>query len=457
MKKIYIKSISVKKLFGYFNYELENPECKDIQDLIILYGDNGSGKTTILRLIFNLLSSKDKSGHKTEIANIKFEEVNIQLNNNAVISAVRKNSLIGGFEFKLYSEKKNVSVFLNAQEEDLINDSQYSIQLDDDSEENKLYTDILLYLQSIRLDIFYLSDIRKGYDTSSKIPTTANDKIKAYNNEILRQKLILDLSGSKVTKEEDKTTLAIKSLENWIQSKALKASDTGEKKTSEIYIEIINNIINAISDKKVDEISKRLQTLNKDILRLKTKSKEFSQFGLVTNTNYNQIEDLLINIESDKQDIVCNILEPYIRAQKAKLKELSDIQKLLDVFITNLNNYFNNKKMVFILRDGFSLKQEKTGEDIDFDHLSSGEKQLILLFCNVILASTNAAIFIIDEPELSLNIKWQRKLLDTLINLASHGHVQFIIATHSIELLTKHANNVVKLENRELQEDGNVR
>ena len=123
------------------------------------------------------------------------------------------------------------------------------------------------------------------------------------------------------------------------------------------------------------------------------------------------------------------------------------------MFVDNLNNYFNNKTISYTVKTGFIINQKITEDKIEFRDLSSGEKQLVLLFCNIILASAKASIFIIDEPEISLNIKWQRSLLDTLLNLVSKNHVQFIIATHSIELLTKHNENVKKLINIKKQHE----
>jgi ABC-type glutathione transport system ATPase component len=53
----------------------------------------------------------------------------------------------------------------------------------------------------------------------------------------------------------------------------------------------------------------------------------------------------------------------------------------------------------------------------------------------------------IDEPEISLNIKWQRQLIKALLGIADEGRVQFIFASHSIELLSQHRDRVVKLVN----------
>jgi energy-coupling factor transporter ATP-binding protein EcfA2 len=77
--------------------------------------------------------------------------------------------------------------------------------------------------------------------------------------------------------------------------------------------------------------------------------------------------------------------------------------------------------------------------------LSSGEKQLLLLFCNVIAAKNRTALFLLDEPELSLNIKWQRKLLQTLLQLIGDSPVQLLVATHSLELLSSYRSHVLPL------------
>ena len=52
----------------------------------------------------------------------------------------------------------------------------------------------------------------------------------------------------------------------------------------------------------------------------------------------------------------------------------------------------------------------------------------------------------IDEPELSLNVKWQRELTKTLLGFIVGTRTQFILATHSIELLSRRQDCVVKLE-----------
>ena len=65
--------------------------------------------------------------------------------------------------------------------------------------------------------------------------------------------------------------------------------------------------------------------------------------------------------------------------------------------------------------------------------------------CNTLAARDQASILIIDEPEISLNVKWQRGLVQALLDCIRGSNVQMIFATHSIELLARHKQHVVKL------------
>ena len=101
MTAIFIQKVEVKNLFGFFDYTIQGDvDNSIINQLLILYGDNGAGKTTIIKLLFYLLSTQDHAGHKSAVANIKFEAVRIYLSNNYIISAKRSHKeLIGGYLF----------------------------------------------------------------------------------------------------------------------------------------------------------------------------------------------------------------------------------------------------------------------------------------------------------------------------------------------------------------------
>ena len=76
--------------------------------------------------------------------------------------------------------------------------------------------------------------------------------------------------------------------------------------------------------------------------------------------------------------------------------------------------------------------------------LSSGEKQLLIQFMEMILQEGRNLIFIADEPELSLHLAWQEKLLETLRNL--NENAQLIVATHSPDIVAGFSSNVIDMK-----------
>ncbi|HXD92844.1 MAG TPA: AAA family ATPase [Bacteroidia bacterium] len=71
----------------------------------------------------------------------------------------------------------------------------------------------------------------------------------------------------------------------------------------------------------------------------------------------------------------------------------------------------------------------------DIRFLSSGEQQLLILFSYVAF-NRDGRVFIIDEPELSLHIKWQEDFLTQLERITAKS-TQLILATHSPILVSK--------------------
>jgi predicted ATPase len=65
--------------------------------------------------------------------------------------------------------------------------------------------------------------------------------------------------------------------------------------------------------------------------------------------------------------------------------------------------------------------------------LSSGERQIMIVLTFLAFLAGDNSIFVIDEPELSLHIRWQSYLIEALQNLRPDG-CQIVIATHAPEI-----------------------
>lgn len=92
---------------------------------------------------------------------------------------------------------------------------------------------------------------------------------------------------------------------------------------------------------------------------------------------------------------------------------------------------FDNSGYALVVRAGGAQldQQDATGSELKLSALSSGEKQIVSLFAHLFLASEKRFLVVIDEPELSLSVPWQRSFLP---DIANSGHCAGLIAvTHS--------------------------
>lgn len=68
---------------------------------------------------------------------------------------------------------------------------------------------------------------------------------------------------------------------------------------------------------------------------------------------------------------------------------------------------------------------------IPFSRLSSGERNIIQLVTLLVSAASPEATFFVDEPEISLHVKWQQVLPSIFSNIAKEFKLSLVLATHS--------------------------
>jgi hypothetical protein len=229
----------------------------------------------------------------------------------------------------------------------------------------------------------------------------------------------------------------------WIRNQALKATARGTENANTIYVDIIRRIAASPLFAKNPPPLHHAE-LSETLKGLAGRSAEYAKFGFTSPLQIEEILKVLSDPGVQTAPIIENVLEPYINVSKARLDALENLHDLTASLINNLNVFYSGKTVTFDLTDGFKI-QRSDGRPIEPTWLSSGEQQLFLMFCHVLTSRDKRSLFIIDEPEISLNIKWKRNLISSLLNIAQGGQVQFIFATHSMELLSEHLTNVVRL------------
>lgn len=442
-RKIGIEQISVEKLFGLYDYEIPgNGAVKNIEKILILYGDNGSGKTTILRLIFHLLACERTEGHKTFVAKTKFKRLVMKFSNEYKVVADRKaDNLLGTFMMQLWKAEERIA------STEFLADAENSVKSGGpNDEENDKF---LQALRELDLTLYLLGD-----DRTVRVTSPHREERQMYRRRVMdEESRSFWTLAMRSTEDLDPEQISIRLLEEsmqrlrgWIRNRVMRGSTRGESNVNVIFSDIIGKIA---SEQKRGPRKKatRREYLVERINEIEKRNKEFSKFALTPSFNGQKLLDSISRASSDKFKYIRPIIVPYLDSHEAKLDALDSIQGTIQKFVNTINSFMVDKSISFHARLGFKI-MSRNREDLWPRMLSSGERHLLLLFSNAITALGEQSIFIIDEPEISLNVKWQRKLISSLLDCVKDGAVQYVFASHSIEILAEHGDKVVKLEHR---------
>lgn len=110
-----------------------------------------------------------------------------------------------------------------------------------------------------------------------------------------------------------------------------------------------------------------------------------------------------------------------------KRKEYAEIYKktysILEKFLKTYDKPFKS-----------SFEFSKDGEKFGYEHLSMGEKQILLLSLMVGNVNQKPCVFFMDEPDLSMHIDWKEILIKQLHEL--NPNMQIIVSTHAPSVIT---------------------
>ena len=128
-------------------------------------------------------------------------------------------------------------------------------------------------------------------------------------------------------------------------------------------------------------------------------------------------------------DLVKELTERINSNSSITKAELDQINERKNLFISLVNECFSetgktlsndSTKLVFLKNNTIGIYPKE---------LSSGEKQLLIILLTVLLERGEEYILMLDEPEISMHISWQYKLIDMILRL--NPEVQIILTTHS--------------------------
>lgn len=168
----------------------------------------------------------------------------------------------------------------------------------------------------------------------------------------------------------------------------------------------------------------------------------FSRIGeaILPAKEKDRLRDIIRKIKQEnairnEEQVVAHFLTRLIELHKTQQENEKDVQE----FVLVCNRYLSGKTMAYdnlnfdiTIHQSVSIKKHDARNEstkITLRMLSSGEKQIVSLFSHIYLSGGVGYYVIIDEPELSLSVPWQKRFLPDILGT---GRCQGLIAvTHS--------------------------
>jgi energy-coupling factor transporter ATP-binding protein EcfA2 len=433
---IKLQRVRVEGLFNTF--EMDVP----IEDnTLILVGENGSGKSTLINLIYYALTTQ-----WNRLADLPFTSLSITINDEDykisredLIGYRKKDDLMSNFEVRLSKKQLDNLLEILAQ-----HPSEYwasSVGLNQLRNLSRSYPPRGISFRSL----LELSQINPSYNIQDNSSISSDLHIKNLE-EVLQvngdEQVLFLPTYRRIEKELSDVIPDLNLDETFFFSERKRRAD---KRTA--YIELVEfgmtdvvkifdltlkeldqsfrSELNLLTGSYLHDILQGLYR-NVDVSQLttdevaETVESMLSRIGeeILSEDDRIKLKNLIQDLDdsqdlNDEQRISAHFIASLLKIHKAQREREIPVRNL-----TELINKYLSKKNIEFNSTTFELSIRRTDIDQHFEvplhGLSSGEKQIVSLFSHVFLSGYKNYFVVIDEPELSISVLWQKRFLQDL-------------------------------------------
>jgi predicted ATP-binding protein involved in virulence len=410
----------LKEFVIYGLWEERNYQLKFEDEKLVIVGENGSGKTTVLRIFYDTISGKWERLLKENFRSVKIiidnAERSFTKEDLGEISLYEDSSKL--LEELPYPIRRRIEIGdRNDLDVEEVLDLLHGIEADDQYQEliNSLENKLVNIPQKIRdIDKWIKEKLPYKiiyYPTYRRVECKPDVTKSAYGHSAIRGRraqrrlgsnLEIAYSGMKDVDEIIKINLNEIEKRYYLTSSQLNMScfkgiltqdyehsiKISDEQADPEYIEMVFNSITGIT------------LLEQEAFQVKDKLLEI----LAKDTDYSDYDKIVIY---------------YYNMLALRFSELKKAEEKIERFFYACNQYLTYKQFEYSPKDfRYSIKIEShNGEkrEMSIEQLSSGEKQIVALFCYLYLSDSTQQMIIIDEPELSLSVDWQERILEDIL------------------------------------------
>lgn len=194
-------------------------------------------------------------------------------------------------------------------------------------------------------------------------------------------------------------------------------------------------------DKQDKQVLPKISQLIKNLEKLNALRKDLIEVGLMDVTD-DKVLDKKFNL-TNEISIAFNI---YVEDSNSKLSAYTEMSKRVKLFMDLINKHFLYKQITIDGNEGFILKSTLTNEKISLRQLSSGEQHMFILYYYLLFKNTHNSLILLDEPEISFHISWQKDFIEDLLQIMELNPMTLLIATHAPSIVRSHWSLTYELE-----------
>ena len=425
-----LSKVEVKGLFGLFDHIVP---LRNEERVTILHGPNGVGKTVILRMISAIFR-----GRYEYLVDTNFQQFLVELSDGRAISISRNrgNEVAEGARWALLISK-------------------------DGSEESFTWfrdrTDLMRMAEYIDREVPYItrfaeevwSDDRTGetYGLSQLVEVFRDALPEKLRTTVREPAWLEDFRSSISVHLVETQRLLMASLPQEINRFRVRhASRIGFGSTVKSYSNDLKNRVAAALTAYAEHSQAldrsfpqrmlggaKTETLETGDLKarmnqLEQQRNQLKAIGLIEEDASYPFDIDTLDSASPTQKAVMSL---YVEDTENKLGVLSELKQKVDLLLGNINRKFRPNKQLRADRTTGLLVRDKRNLRIDLDSLSSGEQHELVLIYGLLFQVQPHSLVLIDEPELSLHLTWQKAFLKELFAIIEASDFDVLLATHS--------------------------
>lgn len=431
-----IKSVEITKLFGRFDYKINFSS----DGIIIVTGPNGYGKSTILKMIntfcndnlqkvldytfkkFTIICEESKIAIEKSNSTFKINDDEFPYPNENI---ERRHGLPSYIRRIGYDEFVDIRTNKVIKRRDVLskNNFEHEHEFIDES-----FYDILdsfsLSCTENKLDKIYDSLIR----SSKQIEKVKKEigKVRFIQEQRLIEKREIPEERRSYSGPRSEYVTVINENSEKLKIQLAEIMKRHSSLSSQLDSTYIKRLFTAdsIAENSLDKVRTELEKLQK-------KQKNLKKYGLAEIKNVSYISKL----DEAKFSRFSTELSIYLEDANAKYDVFESIINKLDLYESIVNQKLTFKKMELSSTNGIIVISDE-GKELSLSDLSSGEQEILVLFYKLIFES-DVDLLLIDEPEISLHIAWQKELMENLKSIVRlKKNIQVMIATHSPQIIS---------------------